>query len=278
MARTKQEVRDFLNGLVGQRVNAKAGVYNGQCVTLIKALLEFLGDIPNPYGARGNGKDVGDTLLRQGIASKGGGWLNVCVNRDMGNIYEPSLGYSVNYGHIWLDVKNEFNLEQNGARALSTTKNTRPISQAQQIVNLDKYIKADKPKEDPNMPVKVNIEMARLLSWGLEMRIGALRRVLGREHKSAVDGVYDAGIRWMVGQPLDLPLLQKIYNQDFVNNKRIELTQLANDMDELRKAYPGGPKEWLELLNRFKEGATADHIEAIDKISKIIKDLDKKEK
>lgn len=268
--RTKQEVRDFLNTLVGQMVNKKAGIYNGQCVSLIKALLEFLG-VPNPYGARGDAKDAANTYLRQGIADNGSGWLNVCVNKDMGLIQ------GVRYGHIWLDVANEFNIEQNGARALYTTKNTRPIQQAQQIVNLDKYIKADAPKEE-NMPVKVNIEIARLLSWGLEMRIGALRRVLGREHKSAVDGVYDAGIRWMVGRDLDLKLLQQIYNQPFVNDKRIELTNLANDMDAMRKAFPGGPKEWLELFNKFKEGASAKEIQAIDQISKIIKDLDKKEK
>lgn len=137
MARTKQEVRDFLNSLVGQKVNAKAGVYNGQCVSLIKALLEFLG-APNPYAGRGNAIDVGDTLLRQGLAANNIGWLNVCVNRSMGRIFEN--GVWNNYGHIWIDINNEFNIEQNGARALYTTKNTRPVSQSQQIVNLDQYI------------------------------------------------------------------------------------------------------------------------------------------
>jgi len=136
MARTKQEVRDFLNSQVGLKVNAKCGIYNGQCVSLIKALLEFLG-APDPYAGRGHAKDVGDTLLRQGLAQNGGGWLNVAVNRDMGLID------GVRYGHIWLDLSGEANFEQNGARALCTTKNTRPLSQAQQIVNLDKYIKGD---------------------------------------------------------------------------------------------------------------------------------------
>ena len=136
MARTKQEVRDFLNSLVGLMVNEKCGIYNGQCVSLIKALFEFLG-VPNPYMGRGNAKDAGDTYVRQGIAANSSGWLNVCVNRDMGVID------GVNYGHIWLDLAGEMNIEQNGARALRTTKNTRPISQAQQIVNLDQYIKGD---------------------------------------------------------------------------------------------------------------------------------------
>lgn len=140
MARTKAEVRSFLNGLVGQSVNAKSAPYQGQCVSLIKALLEFLG-APNPYSARGNAKDAGDTLVRQGIAKNSKGWLNVCVNRTMGRIG------GVTYGHIWLDLSGEANYEQNGARALHTTKGTRPISQAQQIISLDKYIKADPPKK-----------------------------------------------------------------------------------------------------------------------------------
>ena len=244
--RTKQEVRNFLNGLVGQSVNAKAGVYRGQCVSLTKALLEFLG-VSNPYGARGDAKDAGDTYVRQGIAKNGSGWLNICVNRSMGNIG------GVRYGHIWIDIANEFNIEQNGAKALYTTKNTRPISQAQQIINLDHYIKADtpsKPKED-NMPVKVTLPIARLLSYGIEQRSGSLRRVLGREHKSAVDGTYDKEIQWMVGQDLNLALLQKIYGQKFVNDKRVELSALADGMVELRKQYPGGPKDWLKLINKL---------------------------
>lgn len=135
--RTKQEVRDFLNGLVGQRVNAKSGIYSGQCVSLIKALLEFF-DMPNPYAGRGNAISVNDTLLREGLATNGKGWLTIVVNRDMGRIFEN--GVWNNYGHIWIDLQNEANFEQNGARALLTTKNTRPIQQGQQFVNLDKWI------------------------------------------------------------------------------------------------------------------------------------------
>jgi len=147
MARTKQEVRDFLNALQGLMVNEKCGIYNGQCVSLIKALLEFLG-APNPYAGRGNARDVGDTLVRQGLAKASTGWLNVCVNRDMGRIFEN--GVWNNYGHIWLDLAGEMNFEQNGNKALRTTKNTRPVSQAQQIVNLDQYIIEEGAMANPN--------------------------------------------------------------------------------------------------------------------------------
>src|SRR5690606_20433846 len=138
---------------------------------LIKALLEFLG-VPNPYGARGNAKDAGDTLLREGIAKNGNGWLMICVNRSMGNIG------GVTYGHIWIDLSGEANYEQNGNRALHTTKNTRPIQQAQQIINLDKYIKADPPKEAPVSKTDLNI--ARILSHGILGRNGFTINNLGK--------------------------------------------------------------------------------------------------
>ena len=145
MARTKKQVETFLNSLVGDKVNAKCGVYNGQCVSLIKALLEYLG-VPDPYAARGHAKDCGDTLVRQNIGETGNGWLTVVVNKSMGNIG------GVTYGHIWLDIGSA-NYEQNGAVALHTTKNTRPLSQGQQFVSLDKWIN----KEEIVKPTKADV-------------------------------------------------------------------------------------------------------------------------
>lgn len=134
MARTKAEVKSFLDKQVGQSVNAKCGKLRGQCVSLDKALLEFLG-VPNPYAPRGDAKYVGDNYVRQNIAEKGRGQINVCVNPNMGG----------GLGHTWIDIKDVANYEQNGARALRTTKNTRPLSHARQIVNLDKWLKKPAP-------------------------------------------------------------------------------------------------------------------------------------
>jgi hypothetical protein len=135
MARTKQEIKSFLNSQVGKSVNAKCGRLQGQCVSLIKALFEFLG-VDDPYVSRGNAKDAGNNYVAQNIAEQGKGWLTVCINPNMGG----------GYGHIWIDIKDSANYEQNGARALITTKNTRPISQGRQFVNLDKHIKPPGPK------------------------------------------------------------------------------------------------------------------------------------
>ncbi len=134
MARTKAEVRAFLDSLVGTIVpHPGYPDLNGQCVTLTKALMAFLG-VPNPYAARGDAINAGDNYIKQGIGTAGKGWLTIVVNRDMGFIN------GVHYGHIWIDLAGEANYESNGARALYTTKNTRPISQGQQFVNFDKYI------------------------------------------------------------------------------------------------------------------------------------------
>lgn len=139
MSRTRAEVRAFLDSQVGKIPQHPAPYQSlsGQCVTGVKVLLDFLG-VPAPYSARGNAIDVGDTLLRQGIAREGKGWLTIVINRSMGRIFENGIWN--NYGHIWTDLSGEANYESNGARALYMTKNTRPITQGQQFINLDNYI------------------------------------------------------------------------------------------------------------------------------------------
>jgi hypothetical protein len=134
MARTKAEVRRWLEARVGTTVADKSDArLNGQCVALIKGLMEYLG-VPNPYAARGNARDAGDSYIAQGIGTNGKGWLTIVVNRNMAG----------SFGHIWVDLKSEANYEQNGAVALRVTKNTRPISQGQQFINFDKWIKNSK--------------------------------------------------------------------------------------------------------------------------------------
>lgn len=157
MARTKAEIIAFLDTLVGRIPQHPAPFedLSGQCVTGVKVLMDFIG-VPNPYQARGNAKDAGDTLLRQGIAEEGLGWLNIVVNRTMGNI-----GGTV-YGHIWIQIKDGPNYESNGARALYMTKNTRPLSQGQQFINLDKYV-----TEENTMTDKQAADMAQAIGLAL---------------------------------------------------------------------------------------------------------------
>lgn len=177
MARSKAEVRQYLERAIGQSIDANCGEYQGQCVSLIKGLMNFLG-VPNPYAARGNARDCGDTLLKQGIANNGSGWLTIVVNRDMGLID------GVRYGHIWVDLANEANYEQNGRTALRTTKNTRPISQGQQFINLDKWISG----EDMPIPDADNYYWR----YGQKLSTFVRGRQLSREEfRKALVGVSD---------------------------------------------------------------------------------------
>lgn len=145
MSRTKQEIRAFLDSLVGKRVVcADNRALDGQCVTLVKALLNFLG-CPSAWQARGNATSVATNYVRDGIAKNGKGWLQVCVNHD----------YARGLGHVWIDLSGEANYESNGAKPLTVTKGTRNINQAQQIVNLDQWVNFAKPQPASGLPAGV---------------------------------------------------------------------------------------------------------------------------
>lgn len=127
--RSKQEIINYLDSVVNQTLRTKpSSDLDGECVTLIKNIFDFLG-VPEPYKARGHAKDAATNYVKDGIAENGRGWLTICVNPDMGD----------GYGHIWIDVVTA-NYEQNGRSPRHVTKNTRPISQSKQFVNLDKWI------------------------------------------------------------------------------------------------------------------------------------------
>ena len=192
MARTKAEIRAFLDSQVG-KICPHPGYpsLNGQCVTLTKALMEFLG-VPNPYAARGDAIYAGDTYIRQGLGTPGKGWLTIVVNRDMGYIG------GVHYGHIWIDLQNEANYEANGARALYTTKNTRPISQGQQFINFDKWV-----TEVSDMAEKITPDTSKILQHGIIARNG----LRGRAY--SLDG--STGLPW-VGGELTNQFIADVYN------------------------------------------------------------------
>lgn len=180
--RTEAEVRAFLDTLIGSIViNKPDRDYDGQCVTLIKALLEFLG-VPNPYAARGNAKDVGDALIRQGIGVNGkGSKLTIVINKDMGLID------GIRYGHIWVDLTNLANYESNGSWALHVTKNTRPITQGQQFINLDQWIGEGKKMEVFTEAARQDINV---ILFGYDK--GWFKGFIGGEYKTAIYAIKDS--------------------------------------------------------------------------------------
>lgn len=127
MTRTIREVRGFLDSLIGKiTVDQSDPGLNGQCVSLIKNLLEFVG-VPNSYAARGNAKDIPNTYISQGIANVGSGALNIAVNRNGGG----------GYGHVWVKIGSD-SWQANWA-GFPVKKNVGedPITD---ILNLDQWI------------------------------------------------------------------------------------------------------------------------------------------
>ncbi|MGC6770501.1 lysozyme, partial [Enterococcus sp. LJL51] len=127
MAKTIGEVKSFLDSLIGQITVDKSNAgLNGQCVSLIKNILEFVG-APNPYAARGNAKDIPVTYVSEGIANVGSGTLNIAVNRNGGG----------GYGHVWVKIGSD-SWQANWA-GFPVKKNVGedPITD---ILNLDQWI------------------------------------------------------------------------------------------------------------------------------------------
>lgn len=128
--RTKKEVIDFLESLVGGGVKCKGDPsLDSQCVTLIKSLMEFIG-APDPYKKRGHAKTCISAYLSEGIADKGVGFLSVFSNKDMGG----------GYGHIWCNAGDGDGVfyESNGQKALTVTKGKTYSYDT--VCNFDRYI------------------------------------------------------------------------------------------------------------------------------------------
>lgn len=128
--RTKQEAIQFLESKVGTKVKCVGNSsLDGQCVTLIKSLMEFLG-VADPYKARGNAKDCITKYISEGIAKPGMGFLSVFSNKDMG----------AGYGHIWCNAGEGAGTfyESNGVKPLTVTKGKNYSYDL--VCNFDSYI------------------------------------------------------------------------------------------------------------------------------------------
>lgn len=243
MARTKAEIRAFLDGQVGtSSVHPGYPDLNGQCVTLTKALMAFLG-VPSPYAARGNAITAGDAYIAQGLGRAGKGWLTIVVNRDMGYIG------GVHYGHIWIDLMGEANYESNGARAVYTTKNTRPITQGQQFINFDQWVTEEgnvtmndnakkgiyriglhrEPENDQvwrgisNDPEQALAKLGGSTEWLTQ------NHILKVAYPQAVAQLNDANRRITEVTTL----LKKIQDEDVIDKQ--QLAQATKDLDSARK-------------------------------------------
>lgn len=130
MSKTKQEIITFLESKLGTKVKCVGRPsLDGECVSLIKSLMEFIG-VLDPYKARGNAKDCITNYLKEGISKPGSGTLSVYSNKDMGG----------GYGHIWCSINGTF-YESNGVKPLKVTKGK--TYSYDNVCNFDSYIEGE---------------------------------------------------------------------------------------------------------------------------------------
>lgn len=259
MARTKQEVRNFLESRVGTApVDKSNAALNGQCVALIKDLMNFLG-VPNPYAARGHAKDVGNSYINQGIGTAGRGWLTICVNRNMGG----------GYGHVWVDLLNEANYESNGRIPLRVTKNTIAVQNAQQFVNFDKWIKeesmARRIENASNWRWRFN-RLHRQLVGNWDMSDATFNAIVGQDPWTVVENWSDhpnsdqATADQVLGEKArkdkwqqQIKDLQAQIKDLSSRPTRAELDTIASQADKLAKSLEQAQKDVEELRKRQTE-------------------------
>lgn len=86
-------------------VTGRDGYLTGQCVTLVKWFMAEMSDVPNPFGARGDARNVGKTLVAQGHA------IEVpYAQRQRGDIITNEYG---TYGHIYVQLSGGRVFEEN---------------------------------------------------------------------------------------------------------------------------------------------------------------------
>lgn len=128
--RTKKEIIDFLESKVGTKVVCVGNTkLSGECVTLIKSLMEFLG-VADPYKARGNANTCVTTYINEGIAKSGSGVISVFSNKKMAS----------NVGHVWVGIDGQY-WESNGDKPLIVTKGKTYSYDT--VANFDAYITPD---------------------------------------------------------------------------------------------------------------------------------------
>jgi len=136
--RTKKEIIDFLESKVGTKVVCVGNTkLSGECVTLIKSLMEFLG-VPDPYKARGNANTCVTTYINEGIAKPGLGFISVFSNKTMAG----------GVGHVWCNAGDGDGVfyESNGVKPLIVTKGKTYSYDT--VANFDAYIA---PNTNPDL-------------------------------------------------------------------------------------------------------------------------------
>lgn len=232
--RTKSEVINFLESKVGTKVICPGRPdLNGQCVTLIKSIMEYLG-VKDPYKARGNAKTAISAYLNEGIADPGTGFLSVFSNKNMGN----------GYGHVFCNAGDGAGTyyESNGAKPLIVTKaKTYPYDN---VCNFDKYIKEDNMADEK---IYTEAEMTKVReerdkNWNLYKQEQKTIEALEKDLASADESINE------LNSELETKDKQIAAYKGEVTKKETEIARLQAQLGENKPILQGKRKMLVSLL------------------------------
>lgn len=239
--KTKKEVIDFLENKVGTKVPCKGNSsLDGQCVTLIKSLMEFLG-VKDPYKARGHAKTCISAYLNEGIAKPGTGFLSVFSNKDM----------AAGYGHIWLNAGDGASTfyESNGAKPLTVTKGK--TYSYDMVCNFDSYIQVTQESMEKTYTEEemTKVRLERDSNWSNYQK--ELLNVAGlKEQLKLAQDKHKSLIEYIIAKisPLRAFIDQ---SEESAKGAIIELVSLVDSLNEtIRKNKDQAEKKEQELVKK----------------------------
>ena len=129
----------FINKYVGKEVDVPWG-YKGECVSLVQRYLNECFD--QPLRARGNGKDIGNTLIRDGVGK-------AVTKPRYGDIIVYGANMGGGYGHVAIYLNQNAIFDQNNGSVKPTrTAQVRPMIKTApiQYIRMNTALVEDKPK------------------------------------------------------------------------------------------------------------------------------------
>lgn len=149
----------FMNKYVGKEVDVPWG-YKGECVSLVQRYLnECFGE---PLRARGNGKDIGNTLIRDGVGK-------AVTKPRYGDIIVYGANMGGGYGHVAIYLNQNAIFDQNNSSVKPTrTSQVRPMIKTKpiQYIRMNNKLVVD-PKPKPPAKTKEYVYLDKSVKkWG----------------------------------------------------------------------------------------------------------------
>lgn len=240
---------------------SKSGYLDGQCVSLVKWFLNDNAAVQNPFGARGNAKDYGDTLTAQGYAYK----VNSPIEGDLvvwkqmappyghigvylgdGTVFESNVGVQ------GVSVKNisGYNVYGASINNLNASFRIGPATyyRIRSYKGMVQAVSNNNNNNKGGTVEKTDLTTSRILSYA----------ILGRDGKNvkqnAMNGDADTDIKQNhLNHDLTNVYIKEMWGSIEAKNNRNKREQVYKERDSLKQELNGKNNTIRELENKVKE-------------------------